>query len=53
MAKYVYLYKGGGTPASEEESKRLLAAWQRWLGGLDGDLIDAGNPFGASTAVGG
>jgi len=53
MAKFVYLYKGGGMPESEDEGKRLMAAWTSWLGGLDGDLVDGGNPFGASTAVGG
>jgi len=53
MAKFVYLYKGGGMPESEEEGKRLMAAWSSWLDGLDGNLVDAGNPFGASVGVGG
>ena len=53
MGKYVYVYKGGGMPESEEEGKRLMAAWQSWMGALGGDLVDGGNPFGDSTAVGG
>jgi len=52
MAKYVFIYKGGnGMPESEEEGRKLMAAWTSWLGGID--ATDAGNPFGASTAVGG
>jgi len=53
MAKYVFLYKGGGMPESEEEGKRLMAAWTGWLEGLGDSAVDWGNPFGASTAVGG
>jgi hypothetical protein len=53
MAKYVYLYKGGGMPENEEESQRVMAQWQSWFGGLGNAVVDIGNPFGPSTAVGG
>ena len=52
MAKYVFIYKGGGMPESEEEGQRLMQAWMTWLGGLGDAVVDAGNPFGASTSVG-
>jgi hypothetical protein len=52
MAKYVFIYKGGGMPESEEEGQRLMAAWQSWLDGLGAAVTDIGNPFGASTSVG-
>src|SRR5205823_2425458 len=46
MAKYVYLYTGGGMPESEEEGARLMKQWQDFLGGLGSRLIDQGAPFG-------
>ena len=53
MGKYVYAYRGGGMPESEEEGKRIMAAWTSWFGGLGDSVVDMGNPFGASAAVGG
>jgi hypothetical protein len=53
MAKYVYLYKGGGMPENEEESARVMAAWQSWFGELGNAVVDIGNPFGPSKGVGG
>ncbi len=53
MAKYVYIYTGGGRPESEEEGKRLMEAWGGFLGGLGDSIVDGGAPFGASTAVNG
>ena len=52
MGKYVFAYKGGGMPETEEEGKRLMEAWTSWMGGLGEAIVDGGNPFGASTAVG-
>lgn len=53
MAKFVYIYTGGGMPDSEEEGARLMQQWQDFLGGFGGDLVDMGAPFGASQAVNG
>lgn len=53
MAKFVYIYTGGGRPDSEEEGARLMKAWQDFLGGFGDDLVDMGAPFGASQAVNG
>jgi len=53
MGKYVYIYRGGGMPESEEEGKRLMEAWGGFLGGLGDALVDGGSPFGASTSVNG
>lgn len=53
MAKYVLAYSGGrGMPATEEEQQAVMAAWGAWLGGLGEALVDAGNPFGPSAAIG-
>jgi hypothetical protein len=51
MAKYVFIYKGGSMPESEEEQQSVMAAWVDWLGGLGDSVVDAGNPFGASKSV--
>ena len=52
MAKYVFVYRGGGAPASEEEGQKLMAAWMGWIGGLGDSVIEVGNPFGSSKTVG-
>lgn len=52
MGKYVLAYKGGGMPESEEEQKKVMDAWMAWLGGLGDAVVDIGNPFGPSTAIG-
>lgn len=51
MAKYVYVYKGGGVPASEQEQQQAMAAWGAFLGQLGDSLVDAGNPFGPSKSI--
>jgi hypothetical protein len=51
MAKYVYIYTGGGMPETEEEGARVMKQWQDFLGGFGDELVDMGNPFGASQAV--
>jgi hypothetical protein len=52
MAKYLLAYKGGGgMAATEAEREAAMAAWGGWFGSLGPAVVDAGNPFGASTAV--
>ena len=53
MGKFVLVYTGGSMPESEEEGKRVMDAWMAWFGGLGESVLDGGNPFGASAAVGG
>src|SRR5262245_61683046 len=53
MGKYVLGFKGGGIPEGEEETKRVMDAWTAWFTGLGDSVVDMGNPFGASTSVGG
>jgi hypothetical protein len=52
MAKFVYIYTGGGMPESEEEGKQQMEKWQAFLGGFGDKLVDMGAPFGSSTSVG-
>ena len=51
MPKYVYIYKGGGMAATEEERNAAMAAWGTWIGQLGDAFVDVGNPFGASAGV--
>ena len=45
MAKYLLLYSGGSMPESEEESARVMKAWEVWYTGLGAAVVDPGNPF--------
>jgi hypothetical protein len=52
MGKFVLVYTGGAmaeTPAAQEEA---MKAWGDWFGTLGAAVVDAGAPFGSSTAVG-
>ena len=51
MAKYVFVYKGGGMAATEEEQQQVMAAWGAWFGTLGSAVVDMGNPFAGSTSV--
>jgi hypothetical protein len=51
MAKYLLAYKGGGMAETDAEREAAMAAWGGWFGSLGPAIVDAGNPFGASTAV--
>jgi hypothetical protein len=51
MAKYVFAYRGGGMPETEEEQQAVMAAWGKWYGELGEAVVDGGNPFGPSATV--
>lgn len=51
MANYVFVYHGGGKPASPEEGEKVMAAWKAWMGGIGANLVDGGAPFGMSATV--
>ena len=53
MGKYVLAYKGGKMAETDEEREAAMNAWGSWFGGLGPAVVDAGNPFAGSTAVGG
>ena len=53
MANYLVVYKGGGTPVTEEEGKAVMAAWRAWFGELGSAVVEIGAPVGASRSVGG
>lgn len=51
MPKFMFIYHGGGRPDTEEEGKRVMAAWQDWMAGIGENLLDGGNPAGMSKTV--
>ena len=51
MTKYLLAYKGGGTPASEQDRQAAMAAWGQWFGSLGAAVVDGGNPFGRSRGI--
>ncbi|MDP9494454.1 MAG: YciI family protein [Actinomycetota bacterium] len=52
MAKYVFVYHGGGAPESEEEGAAVMEAWTKWFDSLGSAVVDAGHPTAASATVG-
>jgi hypothetical protein len=52
MAKYLFVYHGGGgAPSSPEEVKKIMDAWGEWFGSMGSAVIDGGNPVGKSSTV--
>ncbi len=52
MAKFVFVYHGGGKPPSDPaEIKKQMDAWGSWFGSMGAAVIDAGNPVGKSSTV--
>lgn len=52
MTKYVLLYEGGSMPQSPEEGERVRNDWMAWFGSAGSAILDPGNAFGESGAVG-
>jgi hypothetical protein len=48
---YLLAYTGGGMAQTEAEREAAMAAWGAWFGTLGDAIVDAGNPFGPSSAV--
>lgn len=51
MPRFLFVYHGGGKPESEEEGERAMEAWGKWFSSMGDQVVDAGNPVGASTTV--
>jgi hypothetical protein len=52
MANYLLAYRGGSMAETDEEREKAMAAWGQWFGTLGPAIVDAGNPFAASSSVG-
>jgi hypothetical protein len=51
MAKYVFVYHGGGRPETKEAQEQAMAAWGQWFGSMGKAVINGGNPVGKSWTV--
>ncbi len=52
MAKYLFVYHGGGSPPSgPAEHKKVMDAWGAWFGSMGAAVVDGGNPVGKSSTV--
>lgn len=51
MAKYLFVYHGGGHPSDPAEVKKVMDAWGAWFGSMGAAVIDGGNPTGPSSTV--
>ena len=51
MGKFVFVYTGGQMADTPEGQKAAMDAWMGWFGTLGDDIVDPGNPFGASSTV--
>jgi hypothetical protein len=53
MSKFVFVYSGGSMAQTPEEQQAVMQAWTEWFGTLGDAVVEAGNPFGASSSVSG
>ena len=51
MAKFLFVYHGGGVPETPEAQAKAMEAWGVWFGQLGPAVTDGGNPTGASATV--
>lgn len=51
MVKYLFVYHGGGMPATKEEQARAMDLWGKWFASMGAAVVDGGNPVGKSTTV--
>jgi hypothetical protein len=51
MAKYLFVYHGGGKTETEAELAEALDAWGAWFGSMGAAVIDGGNPVNESITL--
>ena len=51
MAKFLFVYHGGGMPETPEEGAKAMAAWGAWYEKLGAATLDGGAPVGQSHTV--
>ncbi len=52
MSKYLFAYRGGAAPESDQQREAVMAAWGSWFEQLGSAIVDPGNPFAGSASVG-
>jgi len=51
MAKFLYLYHGGGPPPNPEDGQKVMQAWMAYFGKMGPKIVDGGAPLGPSRAI--
>ena len=51
MAKYLFVYHGGGMPETQEEQQKAMDAWGNWFAQMGAAVVDGGNPVAMSSTV--
>jgi hypothetical protein len=51
MPKFIYLYRGAAPELTPAQGAERIAAFAAWTEKIGSALLDAGAPFGQSTAV--
>jgi YCII-related domain-containing protein len=54
MTKFILLYKGPATPASEmtqDQTEKVMAGWQTWIERVGAALVDIGAPMANGASV--
>ena len=51
MAKFLFVYHGGGHPEGKEAQDKAMAAWGAWFGSMGKAVVNGGNPVGKSWTV--
>ena len=51
MPKYLLGYHGGSMPATPAEGEKVMADWNKWIGGLGAAMVDGGNPIGSAKTI--
>ena len=49
MAKYLFVFYGGGMPETQAAQARVLKQWGTWYGKLGQAVVDMGNPFSGAV----
>jgi hypothetical protein len=51
MAQWLFIYHGGGKPATEAAANQAMLDWGNWFEGIGARIVDGGKPVGQSTTV--
>lgn len=51
MAKFLFVYHGGGHPTTKEAQAKAMAEWGQWFASMGKAVINGGNPVGKSWTV--
>jgi hypothetical protein len=51
MAKYLFVYHGGGEPSTPRDARKITRRWNNWFVSMGYAVGDGGNPVGLWTTV--